>query len=167
VDQLESRYGLPQGLVYSVMRQESEFRPDARSHVGAIGLMQLMPGTAERAAREIAIDLASERLTQAEYNIELGAYYLGKLLGSFDQRVALAVASYNAGPHAVSRWLGGSKGLPLDIWAARIPYEETRNYVARVMSNWARYRYLGGGPENVPELALALPAKLDLPSDAY
>jgi soluble lytic murein transglycosylase len=167
VGQLEQRYALPAGLVYSVMRQESEFSPDARSHVGAVGLMQLMPGTAERAARELAFDHALERLTQAEYNIELGAYYLGKLLGSFDQRVALAVASYNAGPHAVSRWLGGGKGLPLDIWAARIPYAETRNYLARVMSNWARYRYLGGGPDNVPQLALALPAKLELPSDAY
>jgi soluble lytic murein transglycosylase len=129
--------------------------------------MQLMPGTAERAARELALEHASERLTQAEYNIELGSYYLGKLLGSFDQRVALAVASYNAGPHAVSRWLGGNKALPLDIWAARIPYQETRNYLARVMSNWARYRYLSGGPENVPKLALALPGKLELPRDSY
>lgn len=167
VGQLEQRYALPPGLVYSVMRQESEFSPEARSHVGAVGLMQLMPGTAERAAHELAFDHALDRLTQAEYNIELGAYYLGKLLGSFDQRVALAVASYNAGPHAVSRWLGGGKSLPLDIWAARIPYEETRNYLARVMSNWARYRYLGGGPDNVPALALALPSKLELPSDAY
>jgi soluble lytic murein transglycosylase len=167
VGQLEQRYALPAGLVYSVMRQESEFSPDARSHVGAVGLMQLMPGTAERAARELTLDHALERLTQAEYNIELGAFYLGKLLGSFDQRVALAVASYNAGPHAVSRWLGGGKGLPLDIWAARIPYEETRNYLARVMSNWARYRYLDGGPDNVPKLALALPSKLELPSDSY
>jgi soluble lytic murein transglycosylase len=167
VDRLEQRYALPGGIVYSVMRQESEFRPDARSHVGAVGLMQLMPRTAERAARELAIEHASERLTQAEYNIELGAYYLGKLLGTFDQRVALAIASYNAGPHAVSRWLAGAKGLPLDIWAARIPYEETRNYLAKVMSNWARYRYLGGGPENVPELALGLPKKLVLPGDAY
>lgn len=167
VDRLEQRYSLPSDLVYSVMRQESEFRPDARSHVGAVGLMQLMPGTAERAARELALEHESERLTQAEYNLELGAFYLGKLLGSFDQRVALAVASYNAGPHAVSRWLAGGKSLPLDIWAARIPYQETRNYLARVMSNWARYRYLRGGPAEVPELTLALPKKLALPNDSY
>lgn len=167
VERLEQRYSLPADLVYSVMRQESEFRPDARSHVGAVGLMQLMPGTAERAARELAIEHQSDRLTQAEYNIELGAFYLGKLLGSFDQRVALAVASYNAGPHAVSRWLSGGKNLPLDIWAARIPYQETRNYLARVMSNWARYRYLRGGPDEVPELALSLPKKLTLPRDSY
>jgi soluble lytic murein transglycosylase len=168
VDRLEQRYALPADLVYSVMRQESNFRPDARSYVGAVGLMQLMPGTAERAARELALEHESARLTQAEYNLELGAFYLGKLLGSLEQRVPLAVAGYNAGPQAVSRWLaGGGKGLPLDIWAARIPYQETRNYLARVMSNWARYRYLRGGPDEVPELELALPKKLTVPSDAY
>ena len=53
------------------------------------------------------------------------------------------------------------------VWAARIPYAETRNYVAKVMSNWARYRYLEGGPDAVPELALALPSGLTLPNDAY
>lgn len=167
VDRLEQRYSLPPDLVYSVMRQESSFRPDARSHVGAVGLMQLMPGTAERVARELALEHESDRLTQAEYNLELGAFYLGKLLGTFDQRVALAVASYNAGPHAVSRWLAGAKGLPLDIWAARVPYQETRNYLARVMSNWARYRYLRGGPGEVPQLALALPKKVTLPRNSY
>jgi soluble lytic murein transglycosylase-like protein len=68
----------------------------------------------------------------------------------------------------VSRWLDvGKKSLPLDVWAARVPYQETRNYLARVMSNWARYRYLDGGPDNVPKLALALPSKLELPSNSY
>ena len=167
VERLEQRYELPPGLVNAVMRQESAFRPEARSQVGAIGLMQLMPTTAERAARELSLEHASERLTQAEYNLELGAYYLGKLLGSFDQSAVLAVSSYNAGPRAVSSWLAGGKRLPLDLWAARIPYAETRNYVARVMSNWARYRYLAGGPEAVPSLALELPARLELPKDAY
>lgn len=167
VERLEQRYELPPGLVYSVMRQESAFRPEARSQVGAVGLMQLMPSTAERAARELSMEHASERLTQAEYNLELGAFYLGKLLGSFDQQAALAVASYNAGPRAVSDWVQAGKRVPLDLWAARIPYAETRNYVARVMSNWARYRYLAGGPGDVPALALELPARLEVPKDAY
>ena len=98
---------------------------------------------------------------------KLGAFYLGKLLGTFDHRVPLAVAGYNAGPHAVTRWLDGGKGVPLDIWAARIPYQETRNYLARVMSSWARYRYLSGGPAEVPALSLALPSKVVLPSNSY
>jgi soluble lytic murein transglycosylase-like protein len=165
VERLEQRYQLPAGLMYSVMRQESEFRPDARSRAGAVGLMQLMPGTAEHVARELALSHRDERLTQAEYNLELGAFYLSKLLARFDQRVELALASYNAGPNAVSRWLEPGRDLPLDIWAARIPYRETRNYVARVMSSWARYRYLGGGPERVPQLTLALPEASELPID--
>jgi soluble lytic murein transglycosylase len=167
VERLEQRYQLPAGLMYSVMRQESEFRPDARSRAGAVGLMQLMPGTAEHVARELALPHRDERLTQAEYNLELGAFYLSKLLARFDQSVELALASYNAGPFAVSRWLEPGRDLPLDIWAARIPYRETRNYVARVMSSWARYRYLGGGPERVPQLALALPEVSQLPADMY
>jgi soluble lytic murein transglycosylase len=167
VSRLEQQFELPHGIVYSVMRQESAFRPEVRSQVGAVGLMQLMPSTAERAARELELSHEGARLTQAEYNLQLGAYYLGKLLDTFDQRAVLAVASYNAGPQAVSRWLDGKKRLPLDIWAARIPFSETRNYVARVMSNWARYRYLQGGPEQVPELSLDLPARFTLPNDAY
>ena len=128
VTRLEARYSLPSGLVHSVMRQESGFRRDARSPAGAVGLMQLMPKTAERAARELALAHTPEQLTQVHHNLELGAYYLGKLLAMFDGRVVLGVAGYNAGPHAVGRWLQGADGLELDTWVARIPYGETRTY---------------------------------------
>ena len=167
VARLEQRYRLPAGLIHSVMRQESAFRTDARSPVGALGLMQLMPTTAERAARELVSDHRDEGLTGTTYNLELGAFYLNKLLGSFDRRVVLALASYNAGPHAAFRWLAGDPPLPLDLWAARIPFRETRRYVQRVMANWARYRYLDGGPEQVPRLALRPPQGLRLPADIY
>jgi soluble lytic murein transglycosylase len=167
VARLEQRYRLPSGLIHSVMRQESAFRTDARSAAGALGLMQLMPTTAERAARELVIEHREEGLTGTTYNLELGAFYLHKLLGNFDRRVVLAVASYNAGPHAAFRWLAGDEPLALDVWAARIPFTETRHYVQRVMANWARYRYLEGGPEQVPRLALHLPQGLRLPPDTY
>lgn len=167
VARLEQRYRLPSGLIHSVMRQESAFRSDARSTAGALGLMQLMPITAERAARELALEHRNERLTGTGYNLELGAFYLNKLLGSFDRRVVLALASYNAGPHAAFRWLSSDKPIALDVWAARIPFTETRHYVQRVMANWARYRYLEGGPEQVPRLALQLPRVSLLPPDVY
>jgi soluble lytic murein transglycosylase len=167
VARLEQRYLLPPGLIHSVMRQESAFRTDARSPAGALGLMQLMPTTAERAARELVLEHRNERLTSTAYNLELGAFYLNKLLGTFDRRVVLALASYNAGPHAAFRWLAGNEPLALDVWAARIPFTETRRYVQRVMANWARYRYLAGGPEQVPRLALHLPQGLQLPPDIY
>lgn len=167
VAEIEERFALPTELVYSVMRQESAFRADARSHAGAVGLMQLMPSTAERAARELSKVVAPEQLTLPRYNLELGAHYLSTLLGEFERRVVLALAGYNAGPHAVARWLDGGSDLPLDLWVARIPYTETRGYVMRVMSNWARYRYLARGPEHMPRLELRLPAELEVSSRAY
>jgi peptidoglycan lytic transglycosylase len=167
VVELEARYRLPPGLVHAVMRQESAFRADVRSPAGAMGLMQLMPSTAQRAAREISLEHDDGRLTQAPYNLELGAYYLGKLLQSFDQNAALAIASYNAGPRVVAGWLTGGQDLPLDLWVARIPFTETRGYVMRVLANWARYRYLGGGPERVFHLGLELPARVKVASNAY
>jgi soluble lytic murein transglycosylase-like protein len=119
--------------------------------------MQLMPATAEQAARELGIEGNSARLTSPPYNIELGGFYLGKVLARFSGNVALAAAAYNAGPAAVRRWLAGGSALPLDLWVARIPYDETRGYVRRVVGNWARYRYLHGGLDAVPSIDLALP----------
>jgi soluble lytic murein transglycosylase len=168
VTELEARYSLPSGLIHAVMRQESQFRPDARSWVGATGLMQLMPQTAQRAASELGVEYQPERLEQASYNLQLGAYYLSKLLKLFQQRVVLAVAAYNAGPQAVARWLQGSRSLDADLWVARIPYRETRDYVQRVAENWARYQYLtDGGQSAARELSLALPSKVRLDSSAY
>ena len=167
VAELEARYALPSGLLHAVMRQESAFRPDARSPAGAIGLMQLMPRTAERAADELGLEYQPERLEQAPYNLQLGAFYLGKLLKAFRQRVVLALAGYNAGPHAVSRWLEGGRDLDADLWVARIPYRETRDYVQRVTANWARYEYLTDTKRAAPELTLKLPASARLGADAY
>jgi soluble lytic murein transglycosylase len=162
---LESRYGLPSGLLYSVMRAESAFRPDARSAAGALGLMQLIPSTAARVAAELDMTADSQQLWQPVQNLRLGAHYLHKLLTSFDRRVPLALASYNAGPHAVERWLAGGDELPLDLWVARIPFRETRNYVQSVVTSWARYRYLDG--QAPPQLQLELPTGLQVPSALY
>jgi soluble lytic murein transglycosylase len=93
---------------------------------------------------------------------------LRKLLDTFQGNVPLALASYNAGPFAVSRWLaGGGEALPLDLFVARIPYEETRGYVARVLSNAARYAYLEGGEAAVPVPSLELPRGVQLPENSY
>jgi len=167
VAELEARYALPSGLLYAVMRQESAFRPEVRSPVGAVGLMQLMPKTAERVADELGWKHEPERLEQAPYNLELGAFYLSKLLNTFQRRVVLALAAYNAGPHAVARWLEGGRNLDADLWVARIPYRETRNYVQTVTANWARYQYLADGKRAAPELTLKLPANVRLDSSAY
>jgi soluble lytic murein transglycosylase len=144
-------------LIYAVMRQESAFNSKALSPAGARGLMQLMPATAERLAKELGEPFDAAALVQPGTSLRLSAHYLKKLLTAFGGNVPLAVASYNAGPVAVRRWLENGQQLGLDVFVARIPYEETLEYVERVMGNFARYRYLEQGAGGVPTLALALP----------
>jgi soluble lytic murein transglycosylase len=100
-------------------------------------------------------------------NLRLGAFYIAKLLRMFQGNVGLAAAAYNAGPRAVSHWLEASGGADLDVWVARIPYDETRNYVARVLQNLSRYQWLEGGDGGVTPVSLALPADARAPADAY
>jgi soluble lytic murein transglycosylase len=163
----EQQHQVPNGLVHAIMRQESAFREQVVSPAGAQGLMQLMPNTAKRAAAEMDAQHDPAQVFRPDVNIPLGAFYIGKLLRSFQRSTPVAVAGYNAGPHAARRWLGCSSDREADLWVARIPYFETRNYVARVLSNLARYQYLAGGVEAVTELSLELPESADIGDDAY
>jgi len=153
----ERKNGLPLGLLHAVMRQESAFKPDALSPANAVGLLQLIPGTAERVSREIGLEPSPHLLRIPAENMKLGAHYLHKVLETFAGHVVLAAAAYNAGPKAVSRWLELAENLPLDVWVARIPFSETRGYVARVVENLARYSYLRDGEAGLPTLSLELP----------
>src|SRR5262249_19541738 len=109
-----------------------------------------------------------ERLLKSpSVNVDLGARYLAKMLRMFAESVPLAVAAYNAGPRPIGRWLERSEGLDIDVFVARIPYDETRVYVVRVLSNLARYAYLNGGEGAVPDLALELPKVPEIESSAY
>jgi soluble lytic murein transglycosylase len=165
VADLAQRFSLDPSLLYAVMRRESAFRIDAVSSVGARGLMQLMPATARRVAQDAALPEPAGLLSSPARNVELGARYLQVLARIFAGTAPLMIASYNAGPKAVSQWLEHGEALPLDVWVARIPYRETRHYVLHVMTNWLRYRELAG--ENLPALALELPQGLRAPADAY
>jgi soluble lytic murein transglycosylase len=163
----EERHGVPRWLVHAVMRQESAFATSAVSPVGARGLMQLMPNTAVRAAKEIAFDVELDQVTRPDVNVKLGTYYLGKLLKGFKGNVALTAAGYNAGPDAAQRWLETSGDRDTDLWVARIPYAETRVYVQRVLANYARYQWLDGGSAAVSELELTLPTDTTIVGDTY
>ena len=117
------------------MRRESLFDPKARSSVGALGLMQLMPGT----ARGVASSLGLKRPKRADIlhistNINMGSYYLKSVMNRFEGNVALAAAAYNAGPSNVRRWLPKKSTLPADLWVETVPYKETRNYVQAVLA---------------------------------
>ncbi|HVU00274.1 MAG TPA: transglycosylase SLT domain-containing protein [Polyangiaceae bacterium] len=154
---VEMERALPRGFLHAVMRQESAFRPDAVSPANAVGLLQLMPDTAEKAAREIGMPFETSSLVLPGPNVRLGGYYLRRVFDRFGGSVPLAAAAYNAGPRAVSRWLATGENLPLDVFVARIPFAETRSYVARVVSNVARYAYLADGPRAVGPIPLELP----------
>jgi soluble lytic murein transglycosylase len=143
---------VPPALVWSVMRQESGFQPRATSPALARGLLQLVDDTARRTEREL--HMAVGDLYDPKHNIALGTRYLGKLIDRFKGQVPLAVAAYNAGPEAIARWIGRTKIVDLEVFVAFIPYHETRNYVARVLGNYARYLWL------TEERELALPPTL-------
>ncbi|HMI88881.1 MAG TPA: transglycosylase SLT domain-containing protein, partial [Polyangiaceae bacterium] len=153
VGDIEAREQLPKGLIYAVMRQESSYDPHALSRVRAVGLLQLMPDTARRVAAEMGHPFEEKWLRIPSVNLDLGGHYLAKTLRSFDGSIPVAAAAYNAGPGAARRWVNRMK-VDLDVWVALIPFEETRIYVGRVMSNFARYAYLSGGEAQIPALDL-------------
>lgn len=163
----EAREGLPPGLVHAVMRQESGFDPAAVSPALAEGLLQLLPTTARELARRNSVPFEEGSLGRPAVNIDLGARYLSMLLRMWKGSLPLAVASYNAGPGAVSRWLEHAGPIEADVWVARIPYGETRTYVGRVLGNLARYGYLAGGQEKLPRLPLAIDASLKAEEGAF
>lgn len=129
-------------LVWAIMREESHYRVDARSAVGALGLLQLMPDTAAQLAREKGIEgFEPEDLFDPRTNITLGASYLDQLSTRFDGRLSAAIGSYNAGPRRVSGWLrGAAEHLDDDVWVENIPYDQTRAYVKRVLRSLHVYR---------------------------
>jgi soluble lytic murein transglycosylase len=159
VRSIEESEKLPGGLLWAVMRQESAFDPDALSPAHAVGLMQLMPDTAAPIAEELGLGKDDARLTSPPYALRIAGHFLHKLLARFHGSVPLAVAAYNAGAEPIERWLSRSAGMQIDTFAERIPYKETRDYVARVMGNYARYGYLASGEDGVPRVDLGLPGR--------
>lgn len=144
------RIGLDPAYVYGLIRQESRFIMDARSHVGASGLMQLMPATARWTARKIGLDFKPEMINDREVNLRLGTAYLKLVLDDFGGSAAMAAAAYNAGPSRPRRWREGPL-MEVAAWAENIPFNETRDYVKKVLSNATVYAAL---LEGAPTLAL-------------
>ncbi|HEX3775162.1 MAG TPA: transglycosylase SLT domain-containing protein [Polyangiaceae bacterium] len=152
-----AREKLSPSLIYAVMRQESAFDPSATSPAKAFGLLQLIAPTARRVADGLHQPFQESELLTPDGNIRYGARYLAQLSGYFSGNLALVAAAYNAGPDAVFRWLSAPEKIGMDVFVARIPFEETRAYVDRVLGNLARYQYLEGGAAAVSVLNLDLP----------
>ncbi len=142
--------GLDPSYVYGLIRQESRFVTDARSHVGASGLMQVMPATARWTARKIGLEnFRPQQITEHDTNIQIGTAYLKFALDDFEGSMPLAAAAYNAGPSRARQWRNGPV-LPGEVWAENIPFEETRDYVQRVLTNATLYATLiSGQPQSL------------------
>ncbi len=148
-------YGLPnwsqvgkpieKSLVFALSRQESEFDPNAGSTVGAQGLMQLMPATARLVARQYRIGFSEGQLKNPSYNVRLGAAHLADLVANFNGSYVLTLVAYNAGPRRSREWVdafGDPRAGQVDPvdWVECIPFNETRQYVQKVMQNVHVYR---------------------------
>ena len=137
---------LDEAWVYGLIRQESRFISDARSSVGAMGLMQLMPATAKWVSKKMGVrKFSPKRVSEINTNLTLGTYYLKHVLTLTDNHPLLASAAYNAGPGRAQQWRG-DKPMEGAIYAETIPFNETRDYVKKVMSNAMYYAHTFGHP---------------------
>ena len=146
---------LDPAYVYGLIRQESRFITDARSGVGASGLMQVMPATAKWTARKIGLaGFTPDQINDRDTNIAIGTGYLKLVLDSFEGSMPLAAGAYNAGPSRSRRWRAPNDGtgpvLEGAIWAENVPFNETRDYVKKVLSNTTNYAALiTGQPQSL------------------
>lgn len=129
---------LDEAWVYGLIRQESRFVQQAKSNVGAAGLMQVMPATAQWIAKRMGVRYQKNQINEIDTNLSFGTYYLRHVLDSHDGQAVLATASYNAGPGRARRWKD-DKSLEGAIYVESIPFTETRDYVQKVMSNASYY----------------------------
>ena len=142
--------GIDPAYVYGLIRQESRFIMDARSGVGASGLMQVMPATARWTAKKIGLtNFTADQITDRDTNITIGTAYLKLALDDFAGSMALAAAAYNAGPGRPRNWRNGPV-LEAAIWAENVPFSETRDYVKKVLANTTNYAaMLTGQPQSL------------------
>ena len=166
---------LDPAYVYGLIRQESRFIMDAKSHVGASGLMQVMPATAKWTAKKIGLsNFQPHQINDRDTNIAIGTGYLKLVLDSFDGSMPLAAAAYNAGPGRPRSWRGqtGAPVMEAAIWAENVPFNETRDYVKKVLANTVNYAALiTGQPQSLkarlgrigPKDANTVDTGLDLP----
>ncbi|MEQ1813387.1 MAG: transglycosylase SLT domain-containing protein [Candidatus Nitrotoga sp.] len=140
-------HGLEEAWVYGLMRQESRFVDKAKSVAGAAGFMQIMPATARWAAQKIGMkNYRKDSLYEMDTNLKLGMYYMKSMLSSLDNSLVLASAAYNAGPNRARKWRA-KNAMEGAIYIETIPFDETRNYVKKVISNTVHYaRVFGHSP---------------------
>ena len=160
------QFGVDEAMVYALIRQESRFNAEIKSRVGATGLMQLMPATARWVAKQIPVNAYHPALlTHPQTNVQMGTYYFRRVLTDLGDPI-LATAGYNAGPGRARRWQD-AKPLEGAIYAESIPFNETRDYVKKVMANAWFYRHrLTGQPASLRQLMGTVPGRIGANAEA-
>jgi len=140
IEKYAVQYGVDPLFVLAVIREESKFLPQSESHKGAKGLMQLMPSTAQSIAESIGDKAYSdEDLLDPEKNIQYGTWYLASLQKLFSNNQTLVIAAYNGGRGHVQEWIKSGQIDPQNIRQQDIPFQETRDYVGRVLHSYQKY----------------------------
>ena len=151
-------FEVDQALMFAIMRQESAFNPSIRSHAGAMGLMQVMPGTADHVRQmQGKRPVLKAALNRPDFNMAISQYYIQHLQQEMGDNLVHIIASYNAGPGNVRKWIArngvDAENDPL-LFIESIPFEETRKYVMRVMSNlWVYRTYFYGETPTLTAMA--------------
>ncbi len=160
VEPSAKEFKIPSELVWGIMKAESQYRRDAISPVGALGLMQIMPFTGKKVAQLLnQTSFKASMLLEPTHAVRIGSRYLARLMQNFDQEIPFVAAAYNAGPHRVKNWIAHFGTLEMDEFIEHIPFLETRNYVKRVVSNSFVYGKLYSVSKDLP-LRLSDPIKM-------
>lgn len=135
-------FGVPAEFIWSIMKAETNYRPDAISPVGAQGLMQVMTHTGRKVASLMGTEIGEQDLLKPHVSVQIGSRYLQRVLKKFKGKIPLAAAAYNGGPHRVHQWLTQFGHLEMDEFIEHIPFLETRNYVKKVVRYYTIYNLL-------------------------
>lgn len=142
VEKYRELSGFPDYYLYTIMRKESGFAPNTHSYADAQGLLQMIPPTTERVVPHLGLEYTEDLLFDPERNIQVGAWYIGRLLHKFRRQIPVGAGSYNGGPRAVMRWLKKLKGHPIDEYVELVSFRQTRKYMKRTTETYARYKFL-------------------------
>lgn len=149
--------GIHPAWAYGIARQESRFNVNARSSVGAVGFVQVMPDTARLIARKLGESYEPARLREVDTNIRYGTFYLGDIQNNLGGHPMVATAGYNAGPNRAKRWMPSDQPMDADRYAESIPILETRDYVKHVLTNAVHYGTHFDGQSNIQRFMYPIP----------
>jgi soluble lytic murein transglycosylase len=135
----------PDDYLYSIMRKESGFDPHDLSYADAQGLLQMIPATTARVAHALELGYDAGMLYEPDFNVHVGSWYIGHLLGKFRGQIPIGSGSFNCGPKPVMKWLDQYGQREIDELVELVPYTQTREYMKKVTENYARYRFLYAG----------------------